>query len=57
VKRSHEIIAVALAVLVGILVLAVGYYQNSKLSEHGSGNLATLDTRAELVVQLPFNVI
>jgi hypothetical protein len=57
VKRSHEIIAVALAVLVGILVLAVGYYQNSKLSEQGSGNLATLDTRAELVVQLPFNVI
>jgi hypothetical protein len=29
VKRSHEIIALVVAVMVGILVLAVGYYQQS----------------------------
>jgi hypothetical protein len=57
VKRSHQIIAVAVAVLVGLLVLAVGYYQSSNLAEQGEGRSASLGFQTEQGVRLPFVVI
>jgi hypothetical protein len=55
VKRSHEIIAVVVAVMVGILVLAVGYYQqSSNLNEQGESNSATLKVPVEQGTRLPF---